>query len=94
MCCLFASMVLIGPRAAILVWWLIDSARWEAAFANFFWAFAGFFVAPWTTLAWTLVAHNGATGFDWFWLGFGILADLGSWGSGAWSRRGTYTPAT
>lgn len=94
MCCLFAAMVLIGPRAAILVWWLIDTVRWEAAFNNFFWAFAGFVVAPWTTLSWALVAGNGVKGFDWIWLGMGILLDLGSWSSGAWSGRSRYSPAT
>lgn len=95
MCCLFATLILIGPRAAILVWWLIDSERWEAAFSNFFWAFAGFFVAPWTTLFYALVAHNGVTGFDWIWIGLGILSDIGTWTSGAWSgRQRYYSPAT
>ena len=87
MCCLFASLMLFGPRAAILLWWLFDTARWEAAYSNFLWAFAGFFIAPWTTLTWTLVYRGGATGFDWLWLGLGVMTDLGSWGSGAWSRR-------
>lgn len=86
MCCLFTVLALLGPRAAILVWWLFDQARWEAAFDNFFWAFAGWVFAPWTTMVWALVANGGVTGFDWVWLGIGILADLGSYGSGAWSR--------
>lgn len=86
MCCLFTVLALLGPRAAILVWWLFDQARWEAAFDNFFWAFAGWVFAPWTTMVWALVAKGGVTGFDWVWLAVGILADLGSYGSGAWSR--------
>lgn len=90
MCCLFATLALVGPRAAILVWWLIDTARWEAAFSNFFWAFAGFIFAPWTTLMWVAVARGGVTGFDWFWLALGIFADLSSWTSGAWSGRRRY----
>ena len=51
MCCFFTVLVLVGPRAAILVWWVISTARWQAAFDNFFWAFLGFLFAPWTTLA-------------------------------------------
>ncbi len=94
MCCLFATLALVGPRAAILVWWLIDTSRWEAAFNNFWWAFAGFIFAPWTTLMWAAVAQGGVTGFDWFWLGLGIVADISSWTSGAWSGRNRYAPAT
>ena len=94
MCCLFAVFVLLGPRAEILVWWLVDQERWEAAFSSFFWAFAGFFVAPWTTMMWVLVGTNGATGFDWIWLGLAIITDIGTWTSGAYSGRRRYYPAT
>lgn len=94
MCCLVATLMLLGPRAAILIWWLFDQQRWEAAFSNFFWAFAGWFVAPWTTMMWALVYEGGATGFDWIWLGVAVLADLGSWTSGAWSGKRRYYPAT
>lgn len=90
MCCLFAALVLLGPRAAILIWWLADQPRWEAAFNNFLWAFAGFFIAPWTTLAWVLVAYNGTSGFDWIWIGMGIITDIASWTSGAYSGRQRY----
>ena len=93
MCCLFATMVMIGPRAAILVWWLIDKGRWEAAFDNFIWAFVGFVFAPWTTLMWVLVERGGLTGFDWVWLGLAILADISTWTSGAWSGRQKYSTA-
>ena len=96
MCCLFATLVMVGPRAAILVWWLIAQSRWEAAFNNFWWAIAGFVFAPWTTLMWVTVAPTGvATGFDWVWIGLGILADVSSWTSGAWSgRKRNSQPAT
>lgn len=94
MCCLFASLVMLGPRAAILIWWLIDQPRWEAAFNNFLWAFVGFIFAPWTTLMWVSVARGGVTGFDWFWLGLGVVADISSWTSGAWSGRNRYATAT
>lgn len=93
MCCFFTSLVLLGPRAAILVWWLIDQERWELAFSNFFWPLFGFILAPWTTLMWVSVAGNGVEGFDWIILGVGILADVASYGSGAWGNRRRYATA-
>ena len=88
MCCFFTALVLIGPRAAILVWWLISTARWQAAFDNFFWAFLGFIFAPWTTLAWVAVwSPTGLTGFDWIILGLGIFADIASYSGGLFGNR-------
>ena len=49
MCCAVAILFAFGPRAAILVWWLIEPIRWGAAFALFLWPFLGFLVLPWTT---------------------------------------------
>ena len=37
MCCLFTVLVFLGPRAGILVWWLLQPARWQATFQNFLW---------------------------------------------------------
>jgi hypothetical protein len=84
---MFASLVLIGPRFAILIWWLFDQSRWELAFNNFFVAFVGFFLAPWTTLMYVSVFPGGVTGFDWIFMGFGVLADVASWTSGGFSGR-------
>lgn len=87
MCCMFTSLVLLGPRIAILVWWIIDQARWKAAFDNFFIAFLGFLIAPWTTMMYVSVFPGGITGFDWIILGMGVLADLASWTSGGIGER-------
>jgi len=87
MCCLFGSLVLVGPRFAILVWWIIDQARWKLAFDNFLIAFIGFFLVPWTTMMYVAVFPGGVTGFDWIILGIGILADVGSWAGGGRSGR-------
>jgi len=87
MCCLFATLVLLGPRAAILVWWLLDQVRWAAAFDTFIWPFLGFLFLPFTTLMYVVVFPGGVTGFDWVWLGLAFLIDLGSWGGGAYGNR-------
>ena len=93
MCCFFTSLVFLGPRAAILVWWLIDTARWEVAFSSFWWAFLGFLFAPWTTLMWASVAPGGVTGFDYVILGIGIFADIVSYAGSGYTNRERYMTA-
>ena len=88
MCCLFTTLVFLGPRVGLLVWWLIDPLRWEAAFSNFLWPLLGFLFLPWTTLMYVGIFPGGVTGFDWIWLGLALLADIGSYGGGAYGNRG------
>lgn len=90
MCCLFASLVLLGPRIAILVWWLIDQVRWEAAYDNFFVPFLGWVFLPWTTMMYVVVFPGGVTGFDWIIMGLGVLADIASYTSGGYSGNQRY----
>ena len=87
MCCFFASLMMFGPRFAILVWWLMDSVRWQLAFSNFLVPLLGFLFLPWTTLAYVAVAPGGVVFFDWIILGLGLLIDIGSYSSGAYERR-------
>ena len=90
MCCFAAVAALIGPRFGILVWWLIDSARWEAAFDNFWVSFIGFLFLPWTTIMYVATYVGGVNGFDWIWMGLGLFADLASYSSGGYSGRTKY----
>ena len=59
MCCVVASLFALGPRAAILIWWLVEPVRWGAAFDTFVWPFIGFLILPWTTLMYVLVYPGG-----------------------------------
>jgi len=88
MCCLFTTLVMLGPRAAIVVWWLLDPVRWGAAFDTFLWPFLGFLAFPFTTLMYVVVAPGGVEGFDIVWIGLAFLLDLMSWGGGAYGNRG------
>jgi len=87
MCCVIAALFTLGPRAAILFWWLVQPIRWGETFDTFLWPLAGFLVAPWTTLMWVLVFPAGITGFDYVWLVIGIAMDVISWSGGAYSGR-------
>ena len=88
MCCIFTTLLFLGPRAGILIWWLINPTRWEVAFNSFIWALVGFIFVPWTTLMYVIVAPGGnVTGFDWVWLGLALLADISMYAGGGFGNR-------
>jgi hypothetical protein len=87
MCCLFATLVLFGPRLGIIIWGLAQPARWEAAFSTFIWPLLGFVFLPWTTLMYVSVYPGGVEGFDWVWMGLAVLADIVSYSSSAYGNR-------
>lgn len=86
--CMFFTLLLAGPRAGILLWWLINPDRWDRAFDTWVWPALGFIFLPWTTLVFVAVAPFGSVaGWDWFWLALAFFIDLMSWGSGGYGRR-------
>jgi hypothetical protein len=94
MCCLFASLLLLGPRAVIFLWWLFEPTRWNVTFDSFFVPFLGFLFLPWTTLMYVAVFPGGLDTFDWIALAFAFLIDVASWGSGGFSGRRRYSSAS
>lgn len=90
MCCLFTTLVLAGPRAAIFLWWLLQPVRWGTTFDTFIWPFLGFLFAPWTTLMYVLVYPGGIDTLDILWLGIAVAFDLFSWFGGAYGNRGRF----
>jgi hypothetical protein len=87
MCCVVAALFALGPRAAILFWYIVEPVRWNQTFDTFLWPLAGFLVAPWTTLMYVLVFPGGITGFDYVWLIIGIAMDVFAWSGGAYTNR-------
>jgi hypothetical protein len=87
MCCFLTALVFLGPRAAILLWWLAQPARWDATFSNFLVPVLGFLFLPWTTLAYVVVAPGGVVGADWLLLGIGFLVDLANYAGGGYTNR-------
>jgi hypothetical protein len=82
-----------------MVWWLMDSARFNLAFQTWpqpfhlafppggIWPVVGTIFVPWTTLAYLIVFPGGLVGLDWVWLGLGLLVDLGSHFGGGYRHR-------
>ena len=89
MCCMFTTLVLLGPRFATLIWWLFNPARFSAAFGSFIWPILGIIFAPFTTLMYLIVWSpvTGIYGLDWLWLGLAVLADIGSYAGGGYGNR-------
>jgi hypothetical protein len=89
MCCFFAALVFFGPRLGFLVWWLVAPIRVNLALANFNFPWMvgllGLIFLPWTLLMYTIVFP--VNGFDWIWIGFGIMADVAGYLGGYHNRR-------
>ena len=86
--CLAVLFAFISPRLAIIVV-AIFSDILSRAFDSWFLPFIGFFILPWTTLAYAIMWDVGTrevTGFEWFVVVLAFLADLGSYAGGSRSR--------
>jgi hypothetical protein len=87
MCCIFTTLLLLGPRFGVLIWWLIRPVYVNAIFNTWIWPFLGLIFLPWTTLMYLVVGGGGIIGFDWVWLGLAFLADIASYSGGAYGNR-------
>ena len=85
--CLIAIFALFSPRLALFAIWLFSDML-SRAFDSWLVPFLGFFLLPWTTLAYAVMWSAGTDkvyGFEWFIVILGFIFDLGSYG--ATSRR-------
>jgi hypothetical protein len=79
----------MSPRLAIVGVWLFSNIL-SRAFDSSLLPFLGFFILPWTTLAYALMWDLGThtvTGFEWFVVGFAFLVDIGAYGGSAGQRK-------
>jgi hypothetical protein len=87
--CLPLLLALISPRLALVAVWLFSNVL-SRAFDSLWLPFLGFFLLPWTTLAyaltWDLGTHE-VKGFEWFVVVLAFLADLGAYGGTARGRN-------
>jgi hypothetical protein len=78
--CLVLLFALIGPRVALVATWLLTGVLGRA-YDSWLVPLLGFFLLPWTTLAYAWMwdaGHRGVQGLEWFIVGLAFLADLSS----------------
>jgi hypothetical protein len=78
--CFVVLFALISPRLALFFVWLFSD--WlSLAFDSWVVPLLGFFLLPWTTLAYAamyVLGTNNVSGFEWFIVILAFLADLSS----------------
>ena len=88
--CFAVLLALISPRLALFFIFLFSDLLSDS-FDSWALPLLGFFILPWTTLAYALMWSSGTndvTGFEWFVVVFAFVAgDLGSYAGGSASRR-------
>jgi hypothetical protein len=79
--CLVVLLALISPRLALFCLWLFSNIL-SRSFDSWIVPLIGFFVLPWTTLAYAgmwSAGTNEVYGFEWFIVGLAFVADVGSY---------------
>ena len=87
--CLTALLALISPRLALFGVWIFSNLL-SRAFDSWVLPVLGFFLLPWTTLAYVVmwdVGSNKVSGFEWFVVVLAFLGDIGAYESGRRSRE-------
>ena len=88
--CLVALLALISPRLALFALWLFSNLL-DRAYESWLVPLLGFFLLPWTTLAYAVMWSTGTNtveGIEWFFVALGFLFDIGTHGqSGRINKR-------
>jgi hypothetical protein len=87
MCCLVTILLLLGPRVAGVLWWILDTAKWDAAFGSIIWPILGIMFLPWTTIAYVFSTVGGISGFDVILIMIALVADVMTLGGGGYGNR-------
>ena len=79
--CLVVLLALISPRLALVCVWIFSNIL-SRSFDSWIVPLIGFFVLPWTTLAYAgmwSAGSNQVYGFEWFIVGIAFVVDVGSY---------------
>jgi hypothetical protein len=83
--CLLALLALISPRLVLFLLWLFSDVL-SRAFDSWVLPLLGFFLLPWTTLAyvafWDWGPGRHVTGFEWFLVVLAFVIDLSAYAGG------------
>ena len=85
--CFFALLALLSPRLALIAVWLFSDLL-SRAFDSWVVPLLGFFLLPWTTLAYAAFWSSGneVVGFEWFLVILAFVIDLSSYAQGGRQR--------
>ncbi|MBK5219006.1 MAG: hypothetical protein JJE35_04370 [Thermoleophilia bacterium] len=87
--CLLVLFAFISPRLALFAMFLFSDLL-SRAFDSWFIPFLGFFLLPWTTLAYAAmwsVGTDRVSGFEWFIVILAFVIDLGAYANRNKARR-------
>lgn len=82
--CLIALLALISPRLALFVLWVFSDVL-ERSYDTWIVPVLGFFLLPWTTLAYAVMwvaSGDRVLGLEWVVVAFAFLVDIGAIGQG------------
>jgi hypothetical protein len=88
MCCVVLLAFGLGPRLALVAWWIFGD-KVDVAFDTWIWPLLGLLLLPWTTLfyviAWSPVGgvHDG----EWLFVAVGFALDVASYSARAMKSR-------
>jgi hypothetical protein len=87
--CFLALLALISPRLVLFLLALFSSVL-SRAFSSWIIPLLGFFILPWTTLAyaafWDWGPGHHVTGYEWIFVALGFVIDLSSYAGGRRAR--------
>lgn len=91
--CLVLIFALLSPRLALFVLFLFSDLL-SRAFDSWIVPLLGFFLLPWTTLAYAAMwaSSDSVNGFEWFIVVLAFLIDVGAFAGGGKRRRETAGP--
>jgi hypothetical protein len=92
MCCLALITLGLGPRIALVAWWIFGD-KVDLAFDSWVWPLLGILVLPWTTLAYVIawqpiVGVDG--GWDYLLIVLGVIADIATYSARAARGKTSY----
>ena len=81
--CFLVLFALISPRLPLVAPWMFTDVL-SRTFDSWLVPVAGFFLLPWTTLAYVWMWDSGRTveGLEWFLVGFAFIVDIGAYAGG------------
>jgi len=91
--CLIAFGAAVAPRVVLVLAWIFADRWTEVWGGDILVPLLGILIAPYTTIMFMLAVNvtpegNTLVGFDWVWIGLGILLDIWKW-SGIFANRKT-----